>query len=107
MRTKEKSILLAIFLGWLGGHKFYLGEKGKGILYLLFFWTAVPCVVSFIDAFKLVLMSEDAFNEKYNGIALNEEDKPQLSDKDEAMRAALKKGMRKAAKKGLFKLLGL
>lgn len=30
-------LCLCLFLGWLGAHKFYAGETGKGILYLLTF----------------------------------------------------------------------
>lgn len=34
--TKKKSIaiLLCLFLGWLGAHRFYLGKKISGIVYL-------------------------------------------------------------------------
>jgi restriction system protein len=36
-RTKEKwvAFILCVFLGWAGGHKFYEGRIGMGILYLL------------------------------------------------------------------------
>lgn len=30
-------LLLAIFLGWAGGYRFYKGQKGLGVLYLLTF----------------------------------------------------------------------
>ena len=33
------AILLALFLGGLGAHRFYMGQTGLGILYLVFFWT--------------------------------------------------------------------
>ncbi|MDB9505721.1 TM2 domain-containing protein [Microcystis aeruginosa CS-338/01] len=39
MRNRTIAALLAFFLGYLGIHKFYLGENLAGILYLLFFWT--------------------------------------------------------------------
>ena len=41
--------LLAFFLGFIGVHKFYAGKTGSGILYLLFFWTAIPAFVAFIE----------------------------------------------------------
>jgi TM2 domain-containing membrane protein YozV len=44
-------VLLAIFLGGLGIHHFYLRRDGLGILYLVFFWTGIPMVVAWIEAF--------------------------------------------------------
>ena len=35
-------ILLCLFLGGLGAHRFYMGEKGLGVLYLVFCWTLIP-----------------------------------------------------------------
>jgi TM2 domain-containing membrane protein YozV len=44
MNEKNKLVaaLLAIFLGGIGAHKFYLQKTGMGILYLVFFWTGIP-----------------------------------------------------------------
>lgn len=42
--------LLALFLGGIGIHKFYLGQSGLGILYLLFCWTFIPGIIAFIEA---------------------------------------------------------
>jgi TM2 domain-containing membrane protein YozV len=44
-------VLLAIFLGGLGIHHFYLRRDGLGLLYLLFSWTDVPMVIAWIEAF--------------------------------------------------------
>jgi TM2 domain-containing membrane protein YozV len=44
-------VLFAIFLGGLGIHHFYLRRDGLGILYLVFFWTGLPMVVAWIEAF--------------------------------------------------------
>ena len=34
LRNKWVSILLCVFLGFLGGHKFYEGKGGLGVLYM-------------------------------------------------------------------------
>jgi TM2 domain-containing membrane protein YozV len=44
-------VLLAIFLGGLGIHHFYLRRDGLGIVYLVFFWTGIPMVIAWIEAF--------------------------------------------------------
>ena len=46
-------VLLALFLGGLGAHKFYMGETGLGILYLLFFWTGIPAIIGLIECFLM------------------------------------------------------
>lgn len=42
--------LLALFLGGIGIHKFYLGQPGMGIFYILFCWTFIPGIVALIEA---------------------------------------------------------
>ncbi len=70
MKTKSTAIILCFFGGWLGIHKFYLGQNVAGILYLLFFWTCIPSLIAFVEFFILVLMPDTEFNTKYNqGIA--------------------------------------
>jgi TM2 domain-containing membrane protein YozV len=44
-------VLIAIFLGGLGIHHFYLRRDGLGLLYLLFSWTGIPMVIGWIEAF--------------------------------------------------------
>lgn len=65
-KTKIVAGLLAILLGGIGVHKFYLGQTGMGIVYLLFSWTGIPLVVGFIEGIIYLLMSDADFNQKYN-----------------------------------------
>ncbi len=44
-------VLLSVLLGHFGIHKFYLGETGWGIVYLLFCWTGIPTILGVIEAF--------------------------------------------------------
>lgn len=64
-KSKLAAALFAFFLGGFGIHKFYLGQTGWGILYLLFCWTFIPGLVGFIEGVLFLVMPEDAFNKKY------------------------------------------
>ncbi len=44
-------VLLALFLGSFGLHHFYLKQNGLGILYCVFFWTGLPGLIGFFEAF--------------------------------------------------------
>lgn len=44
------AILLALLLGGLGAHRFYLKDTLGGFIYLAFCWTFVPMVISLIEA---------------------------------------------------------
>jgi TM2 domain-containing membrane protein YozV/ribosomal protein L40E len=64
-KSKIAAALLAFFLGGFGAHKFYLGQIGWGIVYLIFCWTFIPAIVSFIEFILLLTMSDEKFNRKY------------------------------------------
>ncbi len=46
-------VLLALFLGGVGAHKFYMGQPVMGVVYILFFWTFIPLVVSLVEIFLM------------------------------------------------------
>jgi len=66
VKNKVTAAILAFFLGGFGVHRFYLGQVGKGILYLLFCWTPIPWIIAFIDFIVFLATSEKSFNFKYN-----------------------------------------
>lgn len=66
MKNKLAAALLAFFLGGFGAHKFYLGQTGKAVLMLLFFWTFIPGIIAFVEFFMLIFMDEETFNSKFN-----------------------------------------
>ena len=66
MKSKSTAALLALFLGSIGIHRFYLNQSGRGILYLLFCWTLIPFLISLIDFIWLLTMNENTFNQKFN-----------------------------------------
>ncbi len=67
-KSRIAAALFAFFLGFLGAHKFYLGQIGLGIVYLLFFWTFIPAIVAFIEFILFLTMSDDTFNKKYGQV---------------------------------------
>lgn len=70
MKQRIFAILLCFFLGPIGAHKFYLNQNKKGLLILILTLTGIGLVISLpwvvIDFFKLILMSDEKFNEIYN-----------------------------------------
>lgn len=64
-KSRVAAALFAFFLGGIGGHKFYLGQVGMGILYLVFCWTFIPALVGFIEFILLLTMSDATFAAKY------------------------------------------
>jgi TM2 domain-containing membrane protein YozV len=51
-KSASTGILLAIFLGGLGVHRFYLKDLW-GILYIALMWTFLPMLVGLIEAFLM------------------------------------------------------
>lgn len=66
MKSKTTATVLCFFLGGFGIHRFYLGQTGLGVLYLVFCWTLIPGLIALIDFIGFLLMSEETFNQKYN-----------------------------------------
>jgi len=64
-KDKNAAGLLAILLGGIGIHHFYLGNNGMGILYLLFSWTGIPLILGIIEGIKHLTTSDDAWLRKY------------------------------------------
>ena len=65
-KNQTVAALFASLLGFFGLHKFYLGEKNKGIAYLLLSWTAVPALISLVDAYSIAFMPPQAWADEHN-----------------------------------------
>lgn len=65
MRKKSTAALLALLLGGLGAHKFYLGKTTWGLVYLLFCFTFIPAIIALFEAIAIFSMSEQQFQDKY------------------------------------------
>lgn len=53
-------ILLALFLGGIGAHDFYVGKTGKGLIKLAFCWTGIPSIIALFNIIG-ALMNKDDF----------------------------------------------
>ena len=66
MKSKLATSIFALFLGWIGIHRFYLGHVGTGLIYLIFCWTLIPGIIALFEFFYFFSMDEDNFDRKYN-----------------------------------------
>ncbi|MEP6795654.1 MAG: NINE protein [Saprospiraceae bacterium] len=76
MKNKTTAGLFALFLGWAGIHRFYLGQTGLGILYFCLIFLSfgmVPFILGLIDGIVLLNMDENEFNRKYNSKVIRDQ----------------------------------
>ena len=71
MKNKNTYALLALFLGGLGIHKFYVGQTGKGILYLIF--APIAAFIGLLSGVKWLLSSTEAFDQRFNNSRIQRE----------------------------------
>ena len=64
-RNKWIAIILAFFFGGLGLHKFYLGQIGWGVAYLLLCWTGIPSIVGLVESIIYLTLSDEEFAARY------------------------------------------
>ena len=67
-KSRVTAGILAILLGGIGVHKFYLGKIGLGVLYLLlfivFFWTFIPAIIGLIEGIIYLTQTDQDFATK-------------------------------------------
>lgn len=64
-KSKVTAALLAFFLGSFGVHRFYLGESGKGLLYIALLFFFISPILGLFDGIRYLTMSNDIFALKY------------------------------------------
>lgn len=64
IKNKIVAGILAILLGGIGIHKFYLGKIGMGILYVCFCWTGIPAIIGFIEGLLYLCSNDENFQLK-------------------------------------------
>jgi len=65
-KSRSLAIFLALILGGIGAHKFYVDKPGVGLLYILFCWTFIPAIMGLFSAIRYIFMSDYEFQEKYH-----------------------------------------
>ena len=64
VKSKTAAGVLALLLGGIGIHKFYLGKVGMGIVYILFCWTGIPAILGLIEGIVYLCSSDENFQLK-------------------------------------------
>ena len=44
-KSRSTAVVLALLLGGIGAHKFYLNRPIWGVIYVLFLWTYIPAIL--------------------------------------------------------------
>lgn len=57
--SKRAYLLLLLFTGWLGGHRYYGRRYLLGVLYTVFFWSGVPLAMCVLDAMAVIPIKAD------------------------------------------------
>ncbi len=72
MKNKNTAALLAFTAGFVGAHRFYLGQTMFGLLYVFgtcgawFFTFKIMLLISLFEGIRFLTMSPDEFDQKYN-----------------------------------------
>ena len=61
--SKGTYIMLCLFLGGLGLHKFYAGKWVQGLLYVAFSWTWIPVGIALIDLLGAMFKTPDQYGQ--------------------------------------------
>ena len=64
-KSKAVAGLLALLLGGLGVHRFYLGQWW-GVVYLLLCWTGLPALVAIIEGIVFLCSNQQAWDARHN-----------------------------------------
>ncbi len=68
-KPKSRSVAVVLALAGVivpGLHKFYLGQPGWGIVYLLLWFTPIPRIASAVEGVWYLTQDPEAFSNKFN-----------------------------------------
>ena len=82
MQGKPKDRLtagvLAILLGDLGVHQFYLGNTAMGIVMILFCWTGIPAIIGIIQGILYLTKTDEEFQIRYVKSGFTQRNQPPI-----------------------------
>ncbi len=64
-KSRVTAGVLAILIGGLGIHYFYLGKATGGIVFLLLCCTGIPSLLAFVQGIMMLTMTDEQFQQKY------------------------------------------
>ena len=65
LKNRFLAAFFAIIFGCVGGHKFYLGQLIRGFIYLIFWWTFIPCILGIVEGITILCCNNQKFEKKY------------------------------------------
>ena len=63
-KSKFTAGVLALLLGGIGIHKFYMGAWGWGLVYIVFCWTWIPALAALVESIRYLTLSDADFQRK-------------------------------------------
>ncbi len=66
-KSRLAVVLLCLFLGWIGIHRFYVGKAGTGVLFIFFGWN----VLSIWVLVDFIMACVGSFTDKSGAFVLN------------------------------------
>jgi TM2 domain-containing membrane protein YozV len=61
VKSRVTAGILAILLGGIGVHKFYLNKAGLGVVYILLCWTYIPAIVALVEGIIYLTQTDQDF----------------------------------------------
>ena len=56
--------IIAMIFGAVGLHKFYRGQYGRGLLYIVFCWTFIPAIVGVLEGIHYLTETDEQYREE-------------------------------------------
>lgn len=74
--------IIAVIFGSIGLHKFYRGQYGRGILYILFCWSFIPAFVGVLEGVHYLTEGQAAYEEELKPKPKKQKEKKQKAAKE-------------------------